>query len=188
MYFVNLFGAGIRYWICDIHMPRFLEMDEFRKKHDFPWENLMFDIDFLRRFNCTHWSELSTYQEQRAFTLSRENRIEIKHKGRFLEKFTSLELLGDGLLFPKYSTQLLQPILPTIEEHQRIILVQYETGLFAKFQFDTSAFDTNQLSFILIEPIPNETKQWLHGIQINGKEIKPVQEEMVVRGSHVIFP
>jgi hypothetical protein len=128
------------------------------------------------------------HDEQRAFALTRENRIEIKHKGRFIEKFNALELLGDGLLFPRYATLAMHPSFPMLEEHKRIILLQHETGLFAKFQFDTPTFDTSQLAFLLVEPIPQQTQQWLHGIQFKGEEIVPFHEEMVVRGSHVIFP
>ncbi len=188
MYFVNLFGIGIRYWICDIPMDTFSAMDQARMKLEEKWENIIFDTDFLMSFGILHWQHLCKTGEKRAFTLSRENRIEIKHKSKFIAKFKSLELLNDELLFPKYNTTFLNEEIPLPDQHQRMVLVHYEIGLFAKYEFDVPSFDVDNLRFILADPIPGKTQQWLYGIELNDTPLTSVKNDVLFRGSTVYMP
>jgi hypothetical protein len=188
MYFVNLFGIGIRYWICDIPGETYAAMDAERIKLDAQWETVMFDTDFLMSFGVLHWQHLCEIGEKRAFTLSRENRVEIKHKSKFIAKFKSLELLNDELLFPKYTTVLLEEDVPLKEGHQRMVLVHYEIGQFAKYEFEAPTFHVDNLRFIMVDPIPGKTQQWLYGIELNGSPLKSIQNDVLFRGSTVYLP
>jgi hypothetical protein len=187
MYFVNLFGIGIRFWICDIPFATFSEMDKVRISRGTKWETEIFDTDFLLPFGITNWQHFCATGERRAFTLSRENRIEIKHKSKFIEKFKSIELLNDEILFPKYSTYLIDQHVPQIEGHQRMVLVHYEIGQFAKYEFDAESFHLENLRFILVDPIPGKTQMWLHGLELNGNPLKSSQNDLLFRGSTVYF-
>jgi len=188
MYFVNLFGIGIRYWKCDISQATFEAMDVARIKLDAKWETVLFDTDFLMSFGILHWQHLCDSGEKRAFSVTRENRIEIKHKSKFIEKFKSLELLNDELLFPKYSTSLSEDDVPLKEGFQRVVLVHYEIGLFAKYEFNALTFNVNELRFIMVDPIPGITQQWLSGIELNGTALSSVKNDVLFRGSTVYMP
>ncbi len=185
MYFVNLFGIGIRYWNCDIPLTIYTEMDKVRKNLDAKWETLLFDTEFLSSFNISHWQKLSETGERRAFSLTRDNRVEIKQKSKFIDKFKSIDLLGQETLFPKYSTSIKQDHVPLKDGHQRIILVQYETGLFNKYEFNTPSLQLDNLCFTLVDPIPGNTQQWLSGIELNGLLLKSTQNDVLFRGSTV---
>jgi len=188
MYFVNLFGNGIRYWKCDIPQDTFQAMDDARIKLEAKWETVLFDTDFLMSFGILHWQHLCDNGEKRAFLLSRDNRIEIKQKSKFIEKFKSLELLNDELLFPKYSTALQEDDAPLKEGFQRMVLVQYEIGLFAKYEFNAAHFNVNELRFIMVDPIPGITQPWLSGIELNGTALTCVKNDVLFRGSTVYMP
>ena len=182
MYFVNLFGEGIRYWNCDIPISLFKEMDLARKKLESNWETLLFDQDFLISFGIKHWQELSETGERRALALKRENKIEIKERSKLIDKFKSIDLLGEETLFPKYSTSLKNENIPTKEEHQRMVLVHYETGLFNKYEFNISTFHLEHLCFIMVDPIPGITQQWLSGVELNGNKLESVKNDVLFRG------
>jgi hypothetical protein len=188
MYFVNLFGIGIRYWNCDIPDAVFSAMDEARIKLEGKWETLLFDTDFLMSFGILHWQHLSETGEKRAFSLTRENRIEIKHKSKFIDKFKSIDLLGEESLFPKYSTLPKADHIPLKFGHQRMVLVHYEIGLFAKYEFSAPSFEVENLRFILVDPIPGKTQQWLCGIEMNGAALTSVKNDVLFRGSTVYMP
>ncbi len=188
MYFVNLFGNGIRYWNCDLPHDVFIAMDEARRKREEKWETLLFDTDFLMSFGILHWQHLSETGEKRAFSLSRDNRIEIKQKSKFIDKFKSIDLLGEESLFPKYSTSLKNEDVPLKEGHQRMVLVHYEVGLFAKFEFNTPSFEVDHLRFVMVDPIPGITQQWLCGIELNGSTLTSVKNDVLFRGSTVYMP
>ena len=185
MYFVNLFGEGIRYWNCDIPLNLFTELDQARQKLESSWETLLFDTDFLMSFGISHWQELSEFGERRAFSVTRNNRVEIKQKSKIIDKFKSIDLLGNETLFPKYYTAYRKEDIPVKEAHQRLVLVQYETGLFNKYEFNTSSFHIENLCFTLINPIPGITQPWLSGVELKGDELVSAKNDVLFRGSTV---
>jgi hypothetical protein len=65
MYFVNLFGIGIRYWICDIPNDTFAAMDDTRTKLEANWDTVLFDTDFLMSFGILHWQHPVSYTHLR---------------------------------------------------------------------------------------------------------------------------
>ncbi len=99
---INLFGIGIRYWICKLPEDIYDEMQQIRIKHSFEWEQLLFDFDLLAHFGYAHWSELSDNPEQTGFLLDPQNRIEIKQGAKFIARFRANELTNDATLFPLY--------------------------------------------------------------------------------------
>jgi hypothetical protein len=69
-----------------------------------------------------------------------------------------------------------------------MVLVHYEIGLFAKFEFNAPSFDVDHLRFIMVDPIPGITQQWLCGIEINGSTLTNVKNDVLFRGSTVYMP
>ena len=103
-YILNLFGTGIRYWICEIPISVFEEMTRIQIKQKVEWEQLLFDFDFLKHFGYHHWSELSKHPEQTGFLLDPQNRIEIKQGSKFIARFRANELTNHETLFPLYQS------------------------------------------------------------------------------------
>ena len=69
-----------------------------------------------------------------------------------------------------------------------MVLVHYEIGLFAKYEFDVASFHVENLRFIMVDPIPGKTQQWLQGIELNGLPLKSIQNDVLFRGSTVYMP
>ena len=57
---LNLFGDGIRYWICDIPIARFEKMKQLKEQENSDWEQLFYDLSFLKDFAFDHGSSLAT--------------------------------------------------------------------------------------------------------------------------------
>ena len=75
---LNLFGEGLRCWVCDIPLAQFQEMLAIKERHQLPWERLFFDFDFIKHYGFDHWSEMATRGEHRFFSLKKNNYIELK--------------------------------------------------------------------------------------------------------------
>ncbi len=149
-YIINLFGIGIRYWICEVPELMYDEMQQIRSKHKVEWERLLFDFDLLAHFGYSHWSELSNYPEQSGFLLDPQNRIEIKQGAKFIARFRANELTNDTTLFPLYNSGYASLINDTTDIFQRkIMLLQKEQGLIGKYKFQTENFYLDNLRFQL---------------------------------------
>jgi hypothetical protein len=183
LYVVNLFGDGVRYWMCNPASPTWEPLHSFKKKHKLRWDQLLFDLSLLNELGFAHWSELATSPEQTGFVLSQNNRIELKKGGRFLEKFRADELYNNRTLFPRFQTDVLQ------SEHfieKPLFLFQLETGLIAKYTFEATDFRLDELRFGLTKPLANEEDLLLTEISYAGLILLKVKEDTVVRGLRII--
>jgi hypothetical protein len=184
-FLLNLFGTGIRYWICDIPTEQFNEMEQIRVKHSVEWEELFCDFDFLKHYGYAHWSELSSYPEQKGFYLNSHNKAEIKEKNRFIARFKAEELMNTNALFPLYKTFNLHSNFPNHPATERLIIKQEETGLFAKYELFTEDFLIEELQFQL-----EITEQYslLTGIKYPEISIIEQKEDTVITGITIKTP
>ncbi len=183
-HYINLFGSGIRYWVCDIPIPLFEEMNKIRLNHKVEWEQLLFDFDFLKHFGYNHWSELSPHPEQTGFLLDPQNRIEIKQGSKFIARLRAHELTNSETLFPLYQTTISNSKPKSREGFKTIFLLHIEKGMIGKYMFETSDFSIEQLRF---ELNPLQEELFLSGIYLETKQLLKVQEDSLVIGTRVII-
>jgi len=150
-YILNLFGTGLRYWICEIPKPVFEEMTKIKTKKKVEWEQVLFDFDFLKHFGYDHWSELSSFPEQTGFLLDHQNRIEIKQGAKFIARFKAHELKNQETLFPLYQAFTNPFKMDESFGTKRFILMLFEKGQIGKFHFNADQFTINDLKFGLIK-------------------------------------
>lgn len=184
-FIINLFGTGIRYWICEIPIPLFEEMNKIRLNHKVEWENLLFDFDFLKHFGFNHWSEMSPHPEMTGFLIDHQNRIEIKQGAKFITRFRSNELNNMETLFPLYHSDV-RPIENNKDNasFQQIILIHFEKGLIGKFKIETENLAISKFHFQLqfIDQI-----NFLSELQYNSLTLKNTTNDTVVFGSKVVI-
>jgi hypothetical protein len=181
-FIINLFGTGIRYWICEIPIPLYEEMNKIRINKKVEWENLLFDFDFLKHFGFDHWSELSPHPEQTGFFLDPKNRIEIKQGAKFIARFRANELMNSETLFPLYQTSQFNLEYTPTPNTQHFILVQFEKGLVAKFKFEAKQFSIDELTF-KIQILKNLA--FLGDIELNHEGLQRSSDDTVTTGSLV---
>lgn len=185
---LNLFGEGLRCWVCDIPLAQFQEMSAIKERHQLPWERLFFDFDFIKHYGFDHWSEMATRGEYRFFALKKSNSIELKEKRKTLFKIDADELDLNFTLFPIFNVHVEDNIrFPPLPGMQTILLVEQETGMFGKFEINTSNFDVNQLQFLTLHAIESYQYPSLVEIYYAGEQLKVVSEDLVVRGSGVML-
>ena len=182
-YIINLFGNGIRYWVCDTDAPILEPLNALRLQRSLRWDQVLFDLSLLNRHGIDHWSSLSQQGEKLGFVLSDQNRIEIKKASKLIQRFHSIELYNDQTLFPRFQTNTLP--FPDRSTDQLIIL-QFETGLLGKYRFTSDQIQMEDLNFMLERPIPQENDLLLTGITHRGNALVSEQEDTVVRGLRVI--
>lgn len=178
-FIINLFGTGIRYWICEIPIPLFEEMNKIRINHKVEWENLLFDFDFLKHFGFDHWSELSPHPDQTGFLLDFQNRIEIKQGAKFIARFRANELMNSETLFPLYQTTQFDLECTPAPNTQQFILAQFEKGLVAKFNFAAKHFSIDDLTF-KIQLLQNLS--FLSDIELNLEVLHRSSDDTVTTG------
>jgi hypothetical protein len=183
-YILNLFGTGIRYWICEIPISVFEEMTRIQIKQKVGWEQLLFDFDFLKHFGYNHWSELSNQSEQTGFLLDPQNRIEIKQGSKFIARFRANELTNHETLFPLYQTTHSELSYPKNSGCQTMVLIQFEKGLISKYKFESNLFTINDLSF---NTSSLEGMYFLKDIDLSQTELVSTSDDCVTISSLVLI-
>jgi hypothetical protein len=185
---LNLFGEGLRCWVCDIPLAQFQEMLAIKERHQLPWERLFFDFDFIKHYGFDHWSEMATRGEHRFFALKKNNSIELKEKRKMLFKIDADELDLNFTLFPIFQISVEENIrFPKLPGMKTILLVEQETGCFGKFEIQTTTFDINQLQFLTLHAIESYLYPALVAINYAGENLQLVSDDLVVRGTGVML-
>lgn len=153
-------------------------------KHIAEWENLLFDLDFLKHYDFEHWIELSSTPPKIGFLLTVHNIIEIKQKGKFITRFKTNELDKSQVLFPLYQTKENRKPEPTLNNDLQLKLIQFEKGLIAKFVFQSDMFSIDTLEFNLEKM---ESMNFLESICFNSSKLEIVLEDNVIVGTKVIL-
>lgn len=183
MFVVNLFGDGVRYWMCNPASPTWEPLQTFKEKHALSWDQLLFDLSLLNELGFTHWSELAASPEQIGFVLSQNNHIELKKGAKFLEKFRADELYNERTLFPRFQTTIRQN---NYSIEKPLFIFQLETGLVAKYTFETQEFRMDELRFGLSKPLPFEEDLLLTDLTYADLVLSKLKEDTVVRGMRII--
>lgn len=183
-YIINLFGTGIRFWDCQIDRNIFDDMSKIKLKHIVEWENLLFNLDFLKHYGFEHWSELSPTPPKTGFLLTAHNIIEVKQKGKLITRFKSNELDNSQVLFPLYRTKENPKSESNLNNDVQLKLIQFEKGLIAKFAFQTDMFSIDTLEFNLEKM---ESMKFLESICFNSSKLEIVLEDTVIVGTKVIL-
>ena len=183
---LNLFGDGIRYWICDIPIARFEKMKQFKEQENSDWVQLFYDLSFLKDFGFDHWSSMATRGEFKLFLLNNQNRIEFKKKSKLSERIITHDLDNSRTFLPLYQTHIIKNCtIPKIENSISFILAQQETGLFAKYELNIEKLLFSDLEFHLVQQIEGNSINALSEIYFQGSALKQTNEETLVRSSKV---
>ncbi len=175
---INIYGEGVRIWLCHVEDELFQKMNRARK--ELPWESVLFDLEFLEHFGFQHWSELAKTKEQIGFYLTERNIIEIKKGNKRLSKFFANDLIATNLLFPMYDTIQTQFVN---SDDCSFVLLEYETGLVMSYSIESDNLIMDELTFELAS-IQGETL--LSGIRYKNKILGISKSDTVVRGNNVI--
>jgi hypothetical protein len=175
-YVINLIGIGIRFWVYSPTHEEYLSILDFQNTTKKSLNELFFDFDFLAIYNRTHWSEFSEI-ENTGLLLQSSNFIEIRKKGRLIEKFNALDLIQYHSIFPLYNTD--EVSLKT-NESARFIIVQQEKGLIGKYKIQLEKLDLNQLIFQLQSINNNSVPIHLSQILLNEKELIRWMDDSVI--------
>lgn len=102
---INLFGTVIRCWICEIPMHRYNQLKDVAVFHETTVDNILFDLEILKRLGYKHWKNIFAIEEINGFLIEPKNKVEIKNGTRIISKFTANEILGTESFFKLYTTQ-----------------------------------------------------------------------------------
>lgn len=182
--YINLFGTGIRFWLCEIETSVYEKMLHYQQGDNNHWENLFFDFDFLAHFGYKHWSEFSSEKEQVGLLLDPINKIEIKQAQRIISRFKAIELTGGDTLFPLHNVSNTAITIQSDDKVKRFILVQLEKGLIGKFQLISPNFDVNEL---LYETKNMQHYQFLSNIRYLGQPLRNKKDDSVCTSSIVVW-
>lgn len=181
--YINLFGTGIRYWVCQIPQEIYEKMEHIRAGKHLTWEHLLFDLDFLDYFGYSHWSDLAIEPEHVGFLINFHNRIEIKQAQRILSRYNAQELIGGDTLFPLHDTFKKDIQLPVHPKAKTFALVHLEKGLVGKFQINTNDFNINDFSY---EIQSFQNFQFLRHIYYQNEKLSSKKDDTLINTSLVI--
>ena len=182
--YINLFGTGVRYWLCELKASVFDEMERLRIAKNAQWENLLFDFGFLERFGYKHWSELSTRKEQVGLLLDSMNRIEIKQSHKIISRFQASELTGGDTLFQLHNILSKRIVIQSDEVTKRFVLMHFEKGLMGKFLINAEDFRIGEIVY--------ETKsiyqfQFLANIHYKSSVLEKIKDDSLTTASLVLW-
>jgi len=181
---IKCFGEGVRLWLCETSTEIWSDWQSIREDNELEWEELFFNLSFLKKYGYTHWSELSKHKEQLIFFCRAQNSIEIKQNRKLLERFHSIEISQSNTLFPLYQTNFVQSEIQVEKGNVAFVLCQIETGTFAKYVLPEE-FQFAELHFQMMNPFYLLEGFGISGIRYNGKTLKSEVNDTLVRSSRV---
>jgi len=179
MFIINLFGDGIRYWVCNLQEPVWEPLIAYKKTNSINWNELLMNISLLKRHGINDWSQLSIAPEKSGLVLNSSNKIEIKKGSRLMERFYSEELFVQKTLFPRFKTEFQEK---EFVFKNQLIIAQYETGLIAKYQIDIESILIDDLTFTYQKPLFTNNEKILTTLKYKKNNLKRIKEDTVVRG------
>lgn len=183
---IKCFGEGVRLWLCETSTEIWSDWQSIREDNELEWEELFFNLSFLKKYGYTHWSDMAVGKEIKVFLCNDTNKIEIKQNRKVLERMRSRDLNLTETLFPLYQTEDVQIEFSTSSNGVLFILYQLEIGTFAKFELPDH-FDINQLNFQVINPFGILDQKGLMQLQYKTKILKSAGDDTLVRSSRVLF-
>ena len=183
---IKCFGEGVRLWLCETSTEIWSDWQSIREDNELEWEELFFNLSFLKKYGYTHWSDMAVGKEIKVFLCNDSNKIEIRQNRKVLERMRSRDLNLTETLFPLYQTEDVQIEFSKSSNGVLFILYQLEIGTFAKFELPDH-FDINQLNFQVINPFGILDQKGLMQLQYKTKILKSTGDDTLVRSSRVLF-
>ncbi len=183
-FIINLFGDCIRYWECTISEEQFIDFEKIKNKNQLTWETILVNFEFLNHFGYSHWSEFSNQKVKRLFALTPLNKIEIKEKNKFILKINSDKILNNSL-FELYKTEFKQLKNTISSEGKSFIISQKETGLFGKYELESTNFDINKLEFKVYSRDSIFNIETLTSVLYDNKSLTIKKQDTMVRNFQV---
>ena len=189
MYNINMFGSGIRYWICKIPMDEFLSIQKIRNDFKIEYERIFFDLELLEEIGYTNWENIHCIYKGRGFFIKERNRIEIKRKSKLLKSFDSSELLYSPLLLEQHKIIYDDLCQSKNENFKLVALIQFEVGSFYRFNCEVDNFDVNKLHFVLNYDTIHLSigEQFVSDLVYDCTKLTQMKEDVVCTGNQVIF-
>jgi|GEM_PF-790269 hypothetical protein len=179
---INLFGTAIQSWELAITPSLKSEIDRLRSAQHFTIQEILFDLDLIRKLGVTHWTELGKRIGGLELLLNNEARIELRKNGRLAERILVKDLLEPMQLFAKYNTTILSK---NTLKTDSLIVIEYLKGQTAKYTFESATFQMDQLEFQLKDDAFVSCLR-LTGISFLQKPLRSTREEVLLMGQEVI--
>jgi len=181
---INLFGTGIRCWICEIPMHRYEQLKEVASFRNTTIHNIFFDLEVLQNLGYKHWKKIFPIEEIIGFIIDDRNKIEIKNGGRIISKFISSQILGKEALFKLYSTKEVNFKIQNRPNYKYILIGQREIGSY-KYRIKTEEFEIEKLCFSFCKGINQENS--VVTISYDSKNLYPIKTDTVIRSFFVNY-
>lgn len=183
---INLFGAGVRYWVCRFPDQEVDRLASFRTKNNLKWEDIFFDLHTLALFGYENWESFNVILEGSGWLTADRNWIEIK-VGRKKRKIRTDEFLGSGLMFDLFKKVHSNWVHEPEEGTRDILLIQLETGLTAKYVLSEEGLDLSKLIFELQPKWMEDLlgMNWVENISYTDGVSKKTKEDTLVRENRI---
>jgi hypothetical protein len=188
-YRINMFGTGIRFWLCQIPNDVFSMIQKVQERETEDLENLLFNLEFLNQLGYDHWTDLHVIDSGRGFLLDAKNRIEIKLKSKRLKTIQGSELIHSPLLIDPYKVVENKDFFLKEKGFQRVVLLQMETGKYAQFEMDLDSFDVSKLVFRLNYLRINQVigESFVNGIEYDNELLIGRKDDMLVLKNRAFY-
>lgn len=181
-YVINLFGTAIQTWELDIDAALYASIEKLQSHHGCSISELLFDLDFIRKLNVTHWTELGKRIGGMELLLNNEARIELRKNGRLAERILVKDLLEPMQLFAKYNSTILSKNALKLDS---LVVIEHLKGQTAKYTFESATFQMDQLDFGLAnDSFTSDIR--LSTIAFRQKLLRSTREEVLLMGQEVI--
>lgn len=181
---INLFGTGIRCWICEIPIHRYNQLKEVAAFHETTLDNILFDLEILQRLGYKHWKSIFAIEEINGFLIEERNKVEIKNGRSIITKFNANQILGREAFFKLYTTKEVYFKITNRPEHKYLLIGQKEIGSY-KYKVETDTFEIEKLCFSFCKGINNENS--VVTISYNNKSLKPIKTDTIIRSFFVNY-
>ena len=181
---INLFGTGIRCWICEIPMHRYKQLKEVAAFHNTTFFNIIFDLEVLQNLGYNHWNNIFPIEEIVGFIIDDRNKVEIKNGTKIVSKFISNQILGKESLFNLYSTKEVDFKTVHRANYKYILIGQKEIGSY-KYRINTDEFEIEKLCFSFCKGINKENS--VVTISYGNSNLYPIKTDTMIRSFFVNY-
>lgn len=189
MFYINFFGTGIRYTMRLFSNDLFEGLKTHKEDKNMSWDDLFNDLHLLADLGIHDMEELSKEHESIGLLLGGKNIIEIRKDGRRLKRIFTSEFNDPYNLLDPYNRIEDTSELELNTDLQRVVFVQVETGLIAKFEIDSEDFVLDDVTFLFnYKPLSDFHKEdWICGIYYRNIPVKSSKDDTVVMSQHVLL-
>lgn len=180
MTIITFFGAGLRYWICQIPEAEFAIIRERKEANRKTWEHVFFDLDFLEKLGYQNWETIHLLEEGKGWLIAENNRMEIRidRKKRKVE----LEQFLGNALFDEYRKRVIAFEVEEKVGFQNVLLLQKDVGMINKFEIDEELLDLDKLVYWFYDGRAAKLDLlWLTKVEYDGQELFDKGDDCLTR-------